>query len=70
MLKKKSDEKEILSNNENKALINNLLDQIEFVKHELRSENTFDKLIIENSKWNNVYFQNKNNKHSKKTLQN
>ena len=70
MLKKKSDEKEILSNNENKALINNLLDQIEFVKHEFRSENTFDKLIIENSKWNNVYFQNKNNKHSKKTLQN
>ena len=69
MLKKKSDEKEILSNNENKALINNLLDQIEFVKHELRSENTFDKLITENSKCNNVYFQNKNNKHSKKPLQ-
>ena len=31
MLKKKSDEKHISSNNENKALINNLIDQIEFL---------------------------------------
>ena len=35
MLKKKSEEKQILSNNENKALINNLIDQIEFLKNEL-----------------------------------
>ena len=34
MLKKKSDEKQILSNNENKALINNLIDQTEFLKNE------------------------------------
>ena len=32
MLKVKSDEKQLLSNNENKALINNLIDQIEFLK--------------------------------------
>ena len=31
MLKEKSDEKQILSNNEDKALINNLIDQIEFL---------------------------------------
>ena len=33
MPKKKSDEKQILSNNENKALMNNLIDQIEFLLH-------------------------------------
>ena len=38
MLKKKSNEKQILSNNENKALICNSTDQIEFVKNELRSK--------------------------------
>ena len=32
MLQKKSDEKQILSNNENKALIINLTDLIEFLK--------------------------------------
>ena len=37
MLKKKSDEKkQILSNNENKVLINTLIHQIEFLKNELR----------------------------------
>ena len=35
MLKKKSDKKQILTNNESKALINNLIDQIKFLKHEL-----------------------------------
>ena len=38
MLKKKTDEKQILSNKEKKALINNLIDQIEFLKNELRSK--------------------------------
>ena len=61
MLKNKSDEKQILTNNENKALINNLIDQIEFLKNELRSKDTVIKLIIENSKYNNEYFQNKSN---------
>ena len=39
MLKKKPDknEKQVLSNNKNKALINNLLDQIKFLKNELRT---------------------------------
>ena len=32
MLKKKSDKKQILSNNKNKALINNLIEEIEFLK--------------------------------------
>ena len=31
-LKKKSDKKQILSNNKNKALINNLIEEIEFLK--------------------------------------
>ena len=48
MLKKKSYEKQILSNNENKASINNLIDRIEFLKNELRSKDTIIKLIIEN----------------------
>ena len=50
MLKKKSDEKQILSNNANKALINNISDQIEFLKNELHSKDTPIKLIIKNSK--------------------
>ena len=58
MLNKTSDEKQILSNNENKVLINNLIDQIEFLKIELI------KLIIRNSKYNNDYFQNTNNNDS------
>ena len=32
MLKKNFDEKQMLSNNENKAFINNILDPIEFLK--------------------------------------
>ena len=59
MLKKKSDEKQTLSNNENKALINNLIDQIEFLKNELRSKDIIIMLIIENSKYSNEYFQKK-----------
>ena len=51
MLEKKSDEKQILSNNKNKALINNLTDQIEFLKNELRSKDTIIKQIIKNSKY-------------------
>ena len=37
MLKKKPDEneKQVLSNNKNKTLINNLIDQIKFLKNEL-----------------------------------
>ena len=34
MLKKKFDEQQILSNDENKALINNLIDRIKFLKNE------------------------------------
>ena len=52
MFKKKSDEKQILLNNKNKALITNLIDQIEFLKNEFRSKDTTIKLIIENSKHN------------------
>ena len=59
MLKKKSDEKQTLLNNENKVLINNVIDQIEFLKNELRSKDTIIKLIIENSKYGNEYFQKK-----------
>ena len=79
MLKKKSDEKQILSNNKSKPLINNLIDQVEFFENELRSKDTIIKPIIPNSKYNNEYFQNKNNNDSnqiekivtlKKTLQN
>ena len=67
MLRKKSDDKQILSNNESKALINNLIDQIEFLKNELRSKDTIIKLIIENSKYNNENLQNKNNNDSNQT---
>ena len=56
--------KQILLNNENNALINNLIDQIEFLKNEFRSKNTIIKLVIKNSKQNNEYFQNKNNNDS------
>ena len=79
MLKKKSDEKQILSNNKSKPLINNLIDQVKFFENELRSKDTIIKPIITNSKYNNEYFQNKNNNDSnqiekivtlKKTLQN
>ena len=61
MFKEQSGKKPILSNNENKTLINNLIDQIEFLKNELRSKDTIIKLIMENSKYSNKYFQNKNN---------
>ena len=40
-------------------LINNFIDQIEFLKNELRSKDTIIKLIIGNSKYNNEYFQTK-----------
>ena len=63
MLKKKSDEKQILPNNKKKALINNLIDQIEFLKNELRSKDTIIKQII---KIQNII----NIRHTKKTLQN
>lgn len=46
-----SDKKKILSNNENKALINNSIDEIEFTKNELRRKETIIKLIIENSRY-------------------
>ena len=67
MLKKKSDKKQILSNNENKVLINNITEQIEFLKNELCSKDTIIKLFIENSKYSNVYFQNKKNNNSNQT---
>ena len=67
MLRKKSDKKQILWNNKNKALINNLIDQIEFLKYELHSKDTIIKLIIENSKYSNEYFQNKNNNDTNQT---
>ena len=53
--------KQILLNNENNALINNLIDQIEFLKNEFHTKDTVIKLVIKNSKQNNEYFQNKNN---------
>ena len=45
--------------NKNKALFNNLIDQIEFLKNELPSKDIIIKLIIENSKYSKEYFQNK-----------
>ena len=42
-------------------LINNLLDEIEFLKNGLRSKDTTINLIIENSPRYNHYFQNNNN---------
>ena len=67
MLKKKSDKKQILSNNENKVLINNITEQIEFLENELCSKDTIIQLFIENSKYGNVYFQNKKNNNSNQT---
>ena len=61
-----SDKKKILSNNENKALINNSTDEIEFTKNELRRKETIIKLIIENLKYKNEYFQNKNSNQTAK----
>ena len=48
MLKKKSEEIQILSNNENKTLINNLLDQTGLLENVFRSKDTIIKLIMEN----------------------
>lgn len=48
MLKKKSEEIQILSNNENKTLINNLLDQTELLENVFCSKDTIIKLIMEN----------------------
>ena len=48
MLKKKSEEIQILSNNENKTLINNLLDQTGLPENVFRSKDTIIKLIMEN----------------------
>ena len=45
-------------------MINNLIDQIDFLKNKLHSKDTIIKQIIENSKYNNKYFQNKNNNDS------
>ena len=67
VLNKKCDEKQILSNNENKVLTNKLIDRIVFLKNELRSKDTIIKIIIENSKYSNEYFQNKNNNDSNQT---
>ena len=67
MLKTKSDENQILLNNENKALLNNLTDQIEFLKKGLRSKGTVIKLFIEDLKSDNEYFQNKTNNDSNQT---
>lgn len=58
-LRKSAIKKKISSNNKNKALINNLIDQIEFLKYELCCKDTIIKLIIENVKYNNEHFQNK-----------
>ena len=43
---------------------NNLIDQIKFLRIKLRSKGTIIKLIIENLKYSNEYFQNKNNSDS------
>ena len=67
MLKKNYDQKQILLNNESKALINNVIDQIEFLKNELGSKDTIINPIIKNSKYNNEYFQNKSNNDSNQT---
>ena len=48
-------------------LINNLLDQIKCLKYGFRIKGTIITLIIENSKCNNDYFQNKNNSNSNTT---
>ena len=69
MLKAKSDEKQILSNNEKKALINNLIAQIKLLKNKIRSKETIIKLIIKNLEYNNEYFRNKNYCDSTRSLQ-
>ena len=46
-------------NNKNKALFNNLIDQIKFLKDELPSKDIIIKLIIKKSKYSKEYFQNK-----------
>ena len=56
MLKKKSEEIQILSNNENKTLINNLLDQTGLPENVFRSKDTIIKLIMENWKCIKDYF--------------
>lgn len=48
MLVKRSDKKENLSNNKNKALINKLIDQIEVLKNVLCCKVNIIKPIIEN----------------------
>ena len=48
MLKKKSDENQVLSDNKNIALNNSLGDQIAFLKNELRSKDIITKLVIKN----------------------
>ena len=69
MLKAKSDEKQILSNNEKKTLINNLIAQIKLLKNKLRSKETIIKLTIKNLEYNNEYFRNKNYCDSTRFLQ-
>ena len=69
MLKAKSDEKQILSNNEKKTLINNLIAQIKLLKNKLRSKETIIKLTIKNLEYNNEYFRNKNYCDSTRSLQ-
>ena len=69
MLKEKSDEKQILSNNEKKTLINNLIAQIKLLKNKLRSKETIIKLTIKNLEYNNEYFRNKNYCDSTRSLQ-
>ena len=69
MLKEKSDEKQILSNNEKKTLINNLIAQIKLLKNKLRSKGTIIKLTIKNLEYNNEYFRNKNYCDSTRSLQ-
>ena len=53
LLKKRSNERENVTNDDTKILISNLTDQIEFLKNELRSKDTIIKLILENCKYNN-----------------
>ena len=55
MFKEKSGKKPILSNNENKTLINNLIDQIEFLKND---GNQIEKFVtlkkLRNSKYQTI----------------
>ena len=50
MLKKKSDEKQILSNNKSKALINNLIDQVEFFENEPDLSFLFEVIMLKGCK--------------------